>query len=128
MNYSAVKKIDPTIYNIILKEEIRNKNGLELIASENYASLAVMQATGSIFIDKYAEGKVGERFYEGNEFVDEVESLTIDRAKKVFQCSTFIWSYRKSFCLLCTLCTQRCHSRTRYCSRRTSYAWNEGKY
>ena len=75
---------DQEILNLIEKEKIRQTKGLELIASENYASPAVMQASGSIFTNKYAEGLPYKRYYGGCEVVDEVEQLAIERLKKLF--------------------------------------------
>ncbi len=74
---------DP-IFDLIEKEAERQRTGLEMIASENYASLNVMRAQGSLLTNKYAEGYPGKRYYGGCEFVDEVETLAIERAKKLF--------------------------------------------
>lgn len=79
--------MDLEVLNSIQKEAERQEYGLEMIASENYASLAVMQAQGSILTNKYAEGYPGKRYYGGCSFVDEIENLAIERAKKLFQCS-----------------------------------------
>ena len=79
-----LRKIDPEIYKVIRKETERQKTKLNLIASENYASLAVLQAQGSVLTNKYAEGYSGKRYYGGCEFVDIAEDLAIERAKKVF--------------------------------------------
>lgn len=80
----AVLQTDEEVYKIIKAEEDRQKRTIRLIASENYASQAVMQATGSVFTNKYAEGYAGKRYYLGQEFVDKVETLAIERAKAVF--------------------------------------------
>jgi glycine hydroxymethyltransferase len=77
---------DTLVFDIIRKELERQRNGLELIASENFTSLQVMQAMGNVMTNKYAEGYPGRRYYGGCEFVDEVESLAIDRIKQVFGC------------------------------------------
>jgi glycine hydroxymethyltransferase len=77
---------DPEIFNLIEKESVRQKDGLEMIASENYTSRAVMQAQGSILTNKYAEGYPGKRYYGGCQNVDQVETLGIERAKKLFNC------------------------------------------
>jgi glycine hydroxymethyltransferase len=82
-----IEKTDPEVFQAILKEEIRQLEGLELIASENYCSDAVMAAQGSCLTNKYAEGYPGKRYYNGCEFVDVVESLAIERLKKIFGCS-----------------------------------------
>ncbi len=76
---------DPKIAQLLQKELQRQTQGLELIASENYVSLAVLQATGSVLTNKYAEGYPGKRYYGGCEFVDSIESLGIQRAKQLFQ-------------------------------------------
>lgn len=79
-----LREIDPEIYKWIGEETKRQQFGLEMIASENYTSQAVMQAQGSILTNKYAEGYPGKRYYGGCEFVDQIEQLAIDRAKKLF--------------------------------------------
>lgn len=75
------KTFDPDLWAAIAKEEERQEHNLELIASENFVSEAVMAAQGSILTNKYAEGYPGHRYYGGCEFVDIVENLAIDRAK-----------------------------------------------
>jgi glycine hydroxymethyltransferase len=77
-------QIDTTIFDLIKEEEARQLNGIELIASENFTSPAVMEATGSILTNKYAEGYPGKRYYGGCEVVDKIEQLAIDRAKELF--------------------------------------------
>ncbi len=84
MNLELLELVDPEIYNIINKENIRQQEGLELIASENYTSSAVMEAQGSILTNKYAEGYPEKRWYGGCEHVDQIEKLAIERAKKLF--------------------------------------------
>jgi len=79
-----LKQTDPKIFELIKKESLRQKEGLELIASENYTSLAVMEAMGSILTNKYSEGYPGKRYYAGNIVIDEIENLAIKRAKKLF--------------------------------------------
>lgn len=79
-----LQESDPTIYNLIKLEEERQEHNLELIASENIASLAVRQAMASVLTDKYAEGLPGKRYYGGCEIVDQVEQLAIDRVKEIF--------------------------------------------
>lgn len=81
---SELQKVDPAIWGIIKKEEQRQQGGLELIASENYASAAVMEAQGSVLTNKYAEGYPGKRYYGGCENVDEIEKLALDRLKALF--------------------------------------------
>jgi glycine hydroxymethyltransferase len=75
---------DPAVWKAIADEVVRQRDGLEMIASENYTSPAVMQAVGSVLTNKYAEGYPGKRYYGGCEFVDVVEQLAIDRAKQLF--------------------------------------------
>ena len=79
-----VADFDPEVASMMQKEFIRQKDGLELIASENIASPAVIAAMGSVLTNKYAEGLPGKRYYGGCEYVDELESLCIERAKKLF--------------------------------------------
>ncbi|MBP9811925.1 serine hydroxymethyltransferase [Candidatus Gracilibacteria bacterium] len=81
---SFIQTQDPIAYEILKNEEERQKYELELIASENYVSSAVREANGSIFTNKYSEGYPGKRYYAGQEFVDQVENLAIDRAKRLF--------------------------------------------
>ena len=77
---------DTLVFDIINKELNRQREGIELIASENFASLQVIQAMGTVLTNKYAEGYPGRRYYGGCEFVDESEQLAIDRLKKIFNC------------------------------------------
>lgn len=79
-----LKEKDFEVYSIIRKEKIRQNQNIELIASENFVSNEVLEAQGSILTNKYAEGYPGKRYYGGCEFVDEVEILAIERAKKLF--------------------------------------------
>lgn len=79
-----LKRTDPDIAEAIRREEEREEEKLNLIASENYTSQAVLEAQGSVLTNKYAEGYPGERYYAGCEFVDRAESLAIERAKKLF--------------------------------------------
>jgi len=78
--------MDNLVFDLIEKELERQRNGIELIASENFTSLDVMKATGSSLTNKYAEGYPGRRYYGGCEIVDQVEQLAIDRIKQVFNC------------------------------------------
>lgn len=82
-----VKAVDPEIAELIVKEQERQNSHIELIASENWVSKAVMAAMGSPLTNKYAEGYPGKRFYGGCQCVDEVEALAIERAKKIFGCT-----------------------------------------
>src|SRR5256885_16325257 len=79
-----IEKNDPDVWRAIASEIERQADGLEMIASENYTSPAVMQAAGSVLTNKYAEGYPGRRYYGGREFVAVVEQLANDRAKQVF--------------------------------------------
>jgi glycine hydroxymethyltransferase len=81
---SFLKETDPEIYEIIRQETERQAYRLELIASENFVSEAVLEATGSVLTNKYAEGYPGKRYYGGCEFVDKAEALAIERARKIF--------------------------------------------
>ena len=84
MLMNDLKESDPEVYQLILNETDRIENGVELIPSENFVSRAVLQAMGSVFTNKYSEGYPKRRYYGGQEFVDVVENLAIDRAKKLF--------------------------------------------
>jgi len=76
---------DLEIEKLIIAEEKRQKSGLELIPSENYVSSDVLRALGSVFTNKYSEGYPGRRYYGGQEYTNQVESLAIERAKKIFK-------------------------------------------
>jgi glycine hydroxymethyltransferase len=82
--YEVLRERDREVYDVVMREESRQENKLEMIASENFTSRAVMEACGSILTNKYAEGYPGKRYYGGCEHVDEVETLAIDRAKELF--------------------------------------------
>lgn len=75
---------DPKIYKLIQQELARQRGGLEMIASENFVSPAILEAMGSVLTNKYAEGYPGKRYYGGNEFIDQIEQTAIDRAKEIF--------------------------------------------
>lgn len=79
-----LKAKDPTIYKLIKAEEKRQKEALEMIPSENYTSKEVMEALGTILVDKYSEGYPKKRYYQGNKVIDEIEILAEERAKKLF--------------------------------------------
>ena len=83
-NLDALKGVDSAVYDAIVAETERQRQGIELIPSENYISAAVMHAIGSVMTNKYSEGYAGKRYYGGNEHIDVVEQLAVDRAKKVF--------------------------------------------
>ena len=82
--YDAIQNQDPKIHEMIAHEVNRQKEGIELIPSENYTSEAVMQACGSILTNKYSEGYPGKRYYGGQENIDQIENLAIERAKELF--------------------------------------------
>ncbi len=82
--YQFIKDQDPEIYATLVGEEERERKGVELIPSENYVSKAVREANGSVFTNKYSEGYPGRRYYGGQEFTDIMETITIERAKKLF--------------------------------------------
>src|SRR5262252_2723512 len=79
-----VASTDPQIADLIEAEARRQFEKLRMIASENYVSLAVLEASGSVLTNKYSEGYPGKRYYEGQQFIDPIEQLCIDRAKAVF--------------------------------------------
>lgn len=84
MNFDNLRKEDPEVYSTLERELNRQKRNVELIASENIISEAVMEAMGSYFSNKYAEGYPGKRYYGGCEIVDEMENIAIDRVKQIF--------------------------------------------
>src|SRR5918996_416967 len=79
-----LRHVDPEVYDAIVNEAARQNDSLELIASENFTSVAVMQAQGSVLTNKYAEGYPGRRYYGGCEWVDVAERLAIERCKRLF--------------------------------------------
>ena len=81
---SFITSQDPKAYKLLEMERERQRDGIELIASENYVSQAVLEAVGTVFTNKYSEGYPGKRYYAGNEVVDDVETLAIERAKELF--------------------------------------------
>lgn len=81
---SQLESQDPEVYNLIEQETNRQQTKLSMIPSENFFSKAVREVAGSVLAHKYSEGNVGRRYYEGNEFIDKIETLTIERAKKAF--------------------------------------------
>ncbi|MDO8499306.1 MAG: serine hydroxymethyltransferase [bacterium] len=84
MHTQSLPQYDPDIYASIEREKTRQNDGLEMIPSENFVSTAVLEALGSILTNKYSEGYAGKRYYGGCEYIDEVECLAIERAKKLF--------------------------------------------
>src|SRR5678815_846640 len=81
---ATIHAVDPEIAELIAAEERRQRDKIRLIASENYASAAVIAATGSVLTNKYSEGYPGRRYYEGQQVIDQVEQLAIERAKALF--------------------------------------------
>jgi glycine hydroxymethyltransferase len=86
----GLRERDPELWRIVERETTRQQNQIELIASENIVSRAVLEAQGSLLTNKYAEGYPGRRYYGGCEFVDQAENLAIERAKKLFDCAEAI--------------------------------------
>jgi len=84
MNYQQLRQQDPTVADLIQQEIGRQQNGLVMIPSENHASEAVLEAMGTVLSNKYAEGYPQKRYYTGNQYIDQIEQLAIDRAKKLF--------------------------------------------
>src|SRR5205807_8763675 len=83
-NFERLRESDPEIYELTVKETLRQVDLVRLIPSENYTTAAVLQAMATVFCNKYSEGYPGKRYYEGNEFVDEIEELARGRAKALF--------------------------------------------
>ena len=84
MDYEHIKKQDKEVFDAIMGEEEREAEGIELIPSENYVSRAVREANSSIFTNKYSEGYAGKRYYGGQTYTDIVETIAVERAKKLF--------------------------------------------
>src|ERR1700712_2036526 len=82
--HPSLSSTDPEIAALVDAEEHRQGETVRLIASENYVSSAVLEATGSVLSNKYSEGYAGKRYYEGQQYIDQVETLAIDRLKKLF--------------------------------------------
>ncbi len=88
---SPLQQTDPEIYNLIKSEEKRQHDELEMIPSENFVSDAVKEAVGSVLMNKYSEGRPFKRYYQGNRFIDEIESLVETRALKLFELDPSVW-------------------------------------
>ncbi|MCZ6533787.1 MAG: serine hydroxymethyltransferase, partial [SAR324 cluster bacterium] len=86
MRYRVLPECDPEVFEILQGESKRQNEGLELIPSENYASPAVLEALGTLMTNKYSEGTPGRRYYGGQMYTDRIESLAIERAKRLFNC------------------------------------------
>lgn len=91
-NNLGVSEFDPELYEIIKKEEYRQWAGIELIASENYTSRSVLECLGSCLTNKYSEGHIGVRYYGGNQYIDEIESLCVKRALKAYDLDPKVWA------------------------------------
>lgn len=91
MIFGTLKNCDPEAYGLIKAEETRQRESLELIASENFTSVGVLQANGSILTNKYSEGQVGQRYYGGNEYIDAMEQLCKDRALALYKLDPREW-------------------------------------
>jgi len=91
MEMPCLSKSDPEIYDLIDLEDSRQRDGLELIASENFCSISVREALGSCLTNKYSEGNVGKRFYGGNEYIDQIESICISRALSLYNLTSDSW-------------------------------------
>ncbi len=87
----SLSEFDPEMFELIKKEKQRQLRGLELIASENFTSRAVLETLGSCLTNKYSEGYPGARYYGGNEIIDQVELLTQKRALEAFDCDPSKW-------------------------------------
>ena len=87
----SLKETDPEVYNIIEKEKIRQRDSINLIASENFTSTSVYDALGSVMSNKYSEGYPGARYYGGNENIDEAEKLCQKRALEAFNLDPELW-------------------------------------
>src|SRR3954452_9756673 len=83
-DFDLIRRADPEVYELALREARKQAEQVRLIPSENYASAAVLQALSTAFANKYSEGYPGRRYYEGQEFIDRLETLTIERAKRLF--------------------------------------------
>src|SRR5687768_13758761 len=84
MSEATLVETDPEIADLIKKEERRQHDKVRLIPSENYVSRAVLEASGSVLSNKYSEGYAGKRYYEGQQYIDAVEQLAVERVKKLF--------------------------------------------
>lgn len=87
----SLKEVDQELFEMIQREEERQFSGLELIASENYTSQAVLESLGSCLTNKYSEGNVGARYYGGTEFIDQIESLCMKRALEAYRLDPEKW-------------------------------------
>lgn len=91
MDMPRLANSDPEIYGLIDQEDSRQRDGLELIASENFCSISVREALGSCLTNKYSEGNVGKRYYGGNEYIDQIEAICISRALSLYNLTSDSW-------------------------------------
>ena len=124
---------DTLVFDLIDLELERQRDGIELIASENFTSLQVMQAMGTSLTNKYAEGYPGHRYYGGCEIVDQVEQLAIDRLKEIFNCTyanvqPHSGAQANGAVFLGSDETRREIFRTRPEHGRASYTWQPGQF
>ena len=91
---NPLKTEDPELYALIREEKERQKRGLEMIASENFTSTAVLDCLGSCLHNKYSEGQPGARYYGGNEVIDKIELLAHERARKAFRLDAAKWGVK----------------------------------
>lgn len=89
--HTPLHTVDPEIHDLIEKEKRRQSRGIELIASENFTSFAVIEALGSALTNKYSEGMPGNRYYGGNEYIDQIENLCRSRALKAYRLDPTRW-------------------------------------
>ncbi len=128
MNEKGLSQIDPEVADAIRKEIVREQDSIVLIASENYASRAVIEAQCNVMTNKYAEGYPGARYYGGCEFVDIVETLAIKRAQKLFnaeyvKCSAPCRLPGQYGCLFFSPEALRYHTGNEPFPWRTSHTW-----
>ena len=129
---SFLEKVDPEVARAIDLETRRQAGKIELIASENFVSEAVLEAQGSVMTNKYAEGYPGKRYYGGCEFVDIVETLAIDRCKKLFgadqcQCPAAFRHAGEYGRIFCGSATWRYDFGNEFISWRASVSWKSGQ-
>ena len=128
-----LKTIDPEIYEVMRHEIERQRTKLNLIASENYASRAVLEAQGSVMTNKYAEGYPGKRYYGGCEFVDSAQNLAIERAKKLFrgrayQCTAAFGFAGEYGCLFCNAQVRGYDNEYGSIARGPSFPWQSCEF
>ena len=128
-----IKEADPEIYATLEKELKRQQNQIELIASENIASLSILNAQGSVMTNKYAEGYPGKRYYGGCEFVDQAEEIAIERVKKLYGCKyanlqSHSGAQANQAVFLALMATSRYILGNVTCIRWSFNSWSQAKY